>query len=181
MREGRTVRVFRGGLGLGVATLLLTFAACGGGSGATPTPPTVTPDSMFTPEPSPAVTATAPAGAPTAPPITVTDPALKPFGEATVTATLGPGQSQGFEGPELAERFGGAPPCAGYALLVSWQVRPPDAGVVLTATHMDITTELGRGPSGTASTGCAFIEVTNPGGTPVTVEVRYVVAEYNPE
>jgi hypothetical protein len=173
----------------GIVLLLVTAAfaaACDGdgGSGVTVAPgdgPTATPAAASGGEPSPTVAAGASPTSeqPPAAPVPDVDPSLEVLNLGEMNLSIGAGETYGFEPLDLAE--GEAPPCAAFVFLFGWQVQDPypPEGVVLTvtSTRMGGTETLGEEASGTATIGCGFVEVANGSDFPISVQVRYAIAQ----
>jgi hypothetical protein len=178
----------------GLLTLTLAvgalFVACDG-DGAKPTA-TDTPQATGTSLPSPtavpsatplagASPTTEPAEAPHAEAPTV-DPGLELLITGEMNLNLGAGDVYPFDPIDLGVQQGiEVPPCAAFVFLFGWQVRDPyppeNVNLKFRWTRMGSTETIGEEASGTQSVGCGGIEVVNDSAVPISVEVRWGIAE----
>jgi hypothetical protein len=96
--------------------------------------------------------------------------------EGRRTSVLGSGESLGLDAVEVAGA--NAPPCA--ALVAAWTWAAATSGVpanslLVNATRMGSTTELGRGASGAVPSGCAWLSFMNTGDQAVDIEVQFAI------
>lgn len=128
-----------------------------------------------------AADAPTPSGRPTAAAPEV-DSRLRSLGSGVVDIALDPGQVRDLDPLNLAINMGVTPPpCAGFVMLFTWQVKQPDpagdARVSFVAERMGGRFEVGPpASSGEASIGCALLEAVNQSAVPIVVQLHLVVA-----
>ena len=145
------------------------------------TTPTLAATPTAAPTPTPEATPSPRAQEAPAAPVPTVDPSLEVLTTGELNLTLGPGDSYRFEPQDLANEAPGCGPA--FAFLFGWQVQDPyplryqNVKLTIHFSELDTTEAIGEGASGTATTGCGFISASNDSAFPISVQIRYAIAQ----
>jgi hypothetical protein len=109
------------------------------------------------------------------------DPRLRSLTQGSIALDVAPGGRQAIDTQALAMQAGAATACPTLVFLFSWRTQQAD-GLVFEAKRQDVQFDVGAGPRGQASIGgCSLLAAVNDTSKRVNGELRYIIAEAQPQ